>query len=125
MVHWRLLRVFSDDVLMNMALEEAITREVGKQHSPSTLRLWVNPPSVIVGRNQIVDSEVNLSACRRFKIEIVRRFSGGGTVYHDKANLNCTLYTHRRDSIVQSGSFYKLYHYRKKNTPTNDYAFTS
>ena len=52
--------------------------------------LWQNKPSVIVGLNQSVYAEVNLPFIRERGIELVRRVSGGGAVYHDLGNVNYT-----------------------------------
>jgi lipoate-protein ligase A len=52
------------------------------------LFLYINCPSVIVGRNQQIEAEVDIDYCRRENIEIVKRISGGGAVYHDFGNIN-------------------------------------
>ena len=52
------------------------------------LLFYINRPSVIVGRNQRIEAEVDTDYCLRHGIEIVRRLSGGGTVYHDYGNIN-------------------------------------
>lgn len=52
--------------------------------------LWQNKPSVIIGLNQSAYAEVNLPFIDANGIELVRRVSGGGAVYHDLANLNYT-----------------------------------
>jgi len=49
--------------------------------------LWQTTPTVIYGRNQDVEAEVNLDYCRQKAIEIYRRKSGGGCVYSDSGNL--------------------------------------
>ncbi|MBO4466730.1 MAG: lipoate--protein ligase [Bacteroidales bacterium] len=49
--------------------------------------LWQDKPSVIVGLNQSVYAEVNLPFIQSHGIELVRRVSGGGAVYHDLGNL--------------------------------------
>ena len=85
---WRLLDLEYDDAFMNMAVEEAIPRMVGQRISPSTLRFWRNRNAVAVGNFQAVDLEVNHNACMKYGTQIVRRFTGGGSVYHDHGNLN-------------------------------------
>jgi len=50
--------------------------------------LWRNARSVIIGRNQDLKSEVNLEFCRENDIDVVRRVSGGGAVFHDLGNVN-------------------------------------
>ena len=53
--------------------------------------LWRNRPSVIVGANQNVYTEVNLGFLEANDIRLARRVTGGGAVYHDLQNLNYTL----------------------------------
>ena len=53
--------------------------------------LWRNRPSVIVGLNQNVYTEVNLAYLDAHGICLARRSTGGGAVYHDLQNLNYTL----------------------------------
>ena len=48
---------------------------------------WQSPPTVICGRNQVIENEVNLEYCRDRGIEVVRRKSGGGCVYSDEGNV--------------------------------------
>lgn len=57
-------------------------------HYESILLLWVNDPSVVLGRNQNPWREVAVDQCLKSGVEVVRRQSGGGTVYHDHGNLN-------------------------------------
>lgn len=50
------------------------------------LLFYVNQPSVIIGRNQNVWAEVNIDYLHEHNIQLVRRTSGGGAVYHDMGN---------------------------------------
>jgi lipoate-protein ligase A len=52
--------------------------------------LWQNENAVIVGKNQNTFQEVNLEYVEAKSIEVIRRVSGGGAVYHDLGNLNFT-----------------------------------
>jgi len=61
------------------------------------LFLYVNSPSVIIGRNQSVEAEVDVTYCQTHQIAIRRRLSGGGAVYHDEGNLNICLF-HGKES---------------------------
>lgn len=68
----------------NCALEEYLLTE----RPGDVLLLYINLPSVIVGRNQSVEAEVDTEYCRREGIPVLKRLSGGGTVYHDEGNIN-------------------------------------
>ena len=67
----------------NLALEQQLLLE-----PESVVLLYVNDKSVIVGRNQTIEAEVDCAYCKSHGIDIVRRESGGGTVYHDCGNVN-------------------------------------
>ncbi len=69
---------------MNMAIDEAVLHARLQEKTPNTLRLYKWKPSAIsIGKNQKLENEVQLNNCRKLGIDIVRRISGGGTVYHD------------------------------------------
>jgi lipoate-protein ligase A len=57
------------------------------------LRLWRNSPCLVAGRHQILCREADLPEAARRGIPVLRRDSGGGTVYHDLGNLNFTILT--------------------------------
>ena len=54
---------------------------------------WQSPPTVICGRNQVIENEVNLDYCRENDIVVVRRKSGGGCVYSDWGNVMLSFVT--------------------------------
>lgn len=54
---------------------------------PECFFMWQVEPTVIYGRNQILENEVNLEYCREHDIKVVHRKSGGGCVYADMDNL--------------------------------------
>jgi len=91
MEDWRLLDLEFTDAPSNLALEEVIARRVGEGKSPPTLRLWRNRNAAVIGENQSASAELRLDACREYGIEVVRRFTGGGAVYHDLGNLNYSI----------------------------------
>jgi len=92
---WRLLDLEYTDAPSNLALEEAIARQVGEGKSPPTLRLWRNRNAAIIGENQSANAELRLDACRELGVEVMRRFTGGGAVYHDLGNLNYSICTRK------------------------------
>ena len=86
---WRLLDTeYRDDPFMNMSVEEAIPRSVGEGEAPNTVRFWHNSNTIVLGCFQSADLEVNYDACKETGTQVVRRFTGGGAVYHDAGNLN-------------------------------------
>ena len=70
----------------NIAAEEFIL----KNSSEDVLMLWQSEPSVVVGKHQNTMAEVNMDFVRENNIPVIRRISGGGTVYHDLGNINLT-----------------------------------
>lgn len=87
------------DPRLNLALEEYLLRHV--QLAEPILLLYINEPSVIVGRNQNTAEEIDPDYVEDQGIHVVRRLSGGGAVYHDLGNLNFSFITpdqkHLRD----------------------------
>lgn len=75
-------------VYQNLALEEALMRELGD--SEIILYLWVNERAVVLGNNQCAHLECSPEACERSGVAVARRRSGGGAVYQDRGNLNFT-----------------------------------
>jgi lipoate-protein ligase A len=81
---WRLLPLQTNNAFMNMAIDEAILNARIAGQVPNTLRLYRWQPSAVsIGRNQIPENEVYFDSCKKQGIDIVRRISGGGAVYHD------------------------------------------
>ncbi len=75
----------SNDAYFNIASEEYL---LGKYPNEEIFLLYVNAPSIIVGRFQNTLAEINLDYVKSNDIKVVRRLSGGGAVYHDLGNLN-------------------------------------
>lgn len=67
-----------------LAMEEYVAREKSWEDA---FTMWQVEPSVIFGRNQVVEAEVNIDYCRRNNIQMYRRKSGGGCVYADMSNV--------------------------------------
>jgi lipoate-protein ligase A len=80
----------ASDQTANLALEEALARA----GPPAPIfRIWQNACCVVIGRAQRAEREVNLAACAASGVPVLRRASGGGTVYQDLGNLNISLAT--------------------------------
>jgi lipoate-protein ligase A len=91
---WRILADDGErDPRLNLARDEALARQVGVDPRAATpvLRLWRSSPCVVVGRSQLVWAEVDLAAAAGLAAPVLRRFTGGGTVWHDEGNLNVSL----------------------------------
>ena len=73
-----------------LAMEEYVARHM---QEPDCFFMWQVAPTVIFGRNQVVENEVNLDYCREHDIRVVRRKSGGGCVYADMDNLMLSMIT--------------------------------
>ena len=64
-----------------------IEQDLVKSVQEPTLFTWIVPPTVIYGRHQSAEVEVNEAYCREHGIAVVQRKSGGGCVYADEGNL--------------------------------------
>ena len=81
---WRLLPLQTNNGFMNMAIDEAVLTARTSSQVPNTLRFYRWQPSAVsIGKNQNREAEIYLDACKRLGVDVVRRMSGGGTVYHD------------------------------------------
>ena len=67
-----------------LAMEEWVARHIDED---DCFFMWQVSPTVIFGRNQLIENEVNVDYCRSHGIEIQRRKSGGGCVYADMSNI--------------------------------------
>ena len=90
--------VFPDDKARKLSFYLAM-EEYLAHHSevPACFFVWQVAPSVIFGRNQFVENEVNLAYCREHGIMVFHRKSGGGCVYADRDNLMLSLVTRQEN----------------------------
>lgn len=84
----------STDVFTNLAWEDWLYRNYNFSNH-HVLLLWRNNPCVVFGRHQNPWKECNVQTTEKRGIALVRRNSGGGTVYHDNGNLNLSFFTPR------------------------------
>lgn len=81
----------------NIATEEYFL----KNFDDDFFLLYQNEPSIIVGKHQNTLAEINLEAIEKENIPVIRRLSGGGTVFHDMGNLNfCFIVNGKKGELV-------------------------
>ncbi len=84
---WRLIRQEGSPqpAFSNMAIDESVMEHVSRGDSPPTLRFYRwRPSAVSIGYFQGMDMEVDVAACRGMGVDVIRRITGGGAVYHDE-----------------------------------------
>jgi lipoate-protein ligase A len=82
---WRLIPLETHNAFMNMAIDEAILQSRIENLIPNTLRLYQWQPSAVsIGKNQNPNDTTYVENCQKLGVDIVRRNSGGGTVFHDQ-----------------------------------------
>ena len=79
-----------------LAMEEYAARSLND--GDDLFFLWQVEPTVIFGRHQVIENEVNIPYCREHGIEFYRRKSGGGCVYADRSNVMMSYIT-RSDEV--------------------------
>ncbi len=93
------------DPYFNLAAEEYLV----KNTTEPLFMLWQNTASVVVGKHQNALKEVNLRFLKVENIPVLRRISGGGTVFHDLGNLNY--------SFIDFGTRESLVNFKKYSQP--------
>lgn len=92
----------SNDPYYNLALEDYLLH-----HSKENVLLcYVNKPSVVVGRFQLLYNEIDVPLSVASNICLVRRMSGGGTVFHDEGNLNYSFHFNNESVEGESYDFF-------------------
>jgi len=111
MTAWRLLVTEPCDGATNMAIDEALWRGRHAGASPPTVRFfgW-DPPTVSVGYGQPLDRHVDVAACRRLGVGLVRRPTGGSAIYHDGPERELTYcVTATADDLAVGGDLLETY----------------
>ena len=92
------------DPYYNLAAEEYLL----KTATVNTFMTWRNEPSVIIGKHQNTSREINHTFVDSLHLPVIRRITGGGTVYHDLGNINYSfIYTDRKENLVDFRFFTK------------------
>ncbi len=81
---WRLIKLKENSGAMNMALDEAmmLARQQGKVSNTLRFFTW-NPACASIGFFQSLDKEIDIDKTKELGIDVVRRYTGGGAVFHD------------------------------------------
>ena len=90
------LDLYTTDPAWNLAAEQYVFDELPRDRAYAML--WQNENAVIIGRHQNTRAEINEAYVQAHGVQVVRRLSGGGAVYHDLGNLNYTFITDAGDS---------------------------
>ena len=93
----------SNDPRFNLALEQYIFDQMPRNRS--YLMLWRNDQTIVVGKHQDTFAEINADYVRANQIQVVRRLSGGGAVYHDLGNVNFTFIADHTGSDFDFSTF--------------------
>ena len=97
----KLLILNTNDPYYNLAVEEYIFDKCVEE----TFILWQNEPCVVLGKNQNAFAEIDIDYAKQKNIKIVRRITGGGTVYHDLGNLNFSYISPNHDGGINFEKF--------------------
>ena len=89
--------VLPDAVRRSLAFYLAMEEYVASAVEDEAFFVWRVEPTVIYGRNQVLENEVNMEYCREHGVDIVRRKSGGGCVYSDLGNIMVSYVSRRGD----------------------------
>ncbi len=104
-----LINHHSHDPYFNISLEEYLLRNQPRE----VIMLWWSSAAVIIGKHQNAFAEINLPFIRRNHIPVIRRLSGGGTVFHAPGNLNFT--------FILEGEPGNIVNFRKYTAPVIDF----
>ncbi|MBR5014092.1 MAG: lipoate--protein ligase family protein [Bacteroidales bacterium] len=89
--------VLPDNKERSLVFYLAMEDFVAKSIEGDSFFVWRVAPTVIIGRNQDLEAEVNMEYCRKHDVRVVRRKSGGGCVYSDMGNVMVSYISHRGD----------------------------
>ena len=100
---WRLVDTDIGDPYYVTAVDEAIAQARKEQQCPNTLHFYRrHPPTVSVGRARRIHDDVNIDECMNNHVNVIRRTSGGGTIFTDKQCLIYSLIFHQEQTSYNS-----------------------
>lgn len=103
-----IIQQISTHPYFNIATEEYLL----KNFAEDIFIIYRNEPSIIVGKHQNTIAEINLQYVNEKSLPVIRRLSGGGTVYHDLGNINYT--------FITNGSEGNMVDFKKHTQPIID-----
>ena len=107
---WRLIPLETHDAFVNMAIDEAILTARIANRVPNTLRLYRwRPSAVSIGKNQNPQETVYMENLGKLGVDLVRRISGGGTVFHSHEGEVTYSVTARTRDISSAGDITTVY----------------
>jgi len=93
---------------LGLAIEEVLLDSV-RTEGVETIRFWRNLRAVILGRSQSLSAEVDEAGALEEGIPILRRISGGGTVYHYPGNLNVSVFMSKRADLAEVACVFEFF----------------
>jgi lipoate-protein ligase A len=106
---WQLIQGPAVDPVLQMALDQVLSEEVGEGRRKPTLRIWEwEKPAVVIGSFQSVKNEVDLENAEKYGFDIVRRISGGGAMFMEAGSV-ITYSIYAPIELVQGMSFADSY----------------
>ena len=85
---WQIIHGAAYPPVLQMALDQVLSEEVGAGRRQPTLRIWEwNEPGVVIGSFQSVKNEVDLESAKKYGFQVVRRVSGGGAMFMEAGSV--------------------------------------
>jgi len=108
---WNLIHGEAYPPVVQMALDQVLSEEVGAGRRGPTLRIWEwNQPGVVLGSFQSVKNEVDLENAEKYGFQVVRRVSGGGAMFMEAGSV-ITYSIYAPIDLVQGMTFADSYAY--------------
>jgi lipoyl(octanoyl) transferase len=109
---WRYIPPAISDAYLNMAKDEFLQEELSRNATLPVLRFYGwNPPGLSIGYFQKIKAGVNLEACREFKVDVVRRPTGGRAILHEYEVTYCVVMPYNQGEEGSVLNTYKAINY--------------